>query len=79
MQQKYSILINNILAEPLAKIVKLTEDTVVIEAKYNYTFVRFTIIQSFGKVVIKLEQVSNILGNNSKTWEFLIIKIKRIL
>lgn len=70
MQQKYSILVNGLLSEPNSRLLKLTNDTIVIQVNNKYAIVSFTIFQSFEKVVITWQQKSNLISDMTQKWEF---------
>jgi len=69
MEEKYSILISYLLADPGANIIQLTKDNIQIQAKTQYSISHFSILQIFNGVIITWKAKSP-MGEFQDKWQF---------
>ena len=70
IKEKYSELIEWLLSDPNAKLVKVQRDHIQISNVMNSTSTHFFITENFNKVDIEWKAVLGAMGNHKKQWSF---------
>lgn len=70
MKQKYSELIEWLITEPDARIIKVARDHIQISVVMQTTATHFLITETFGCVEVEWQAKLGIMGSHKKKWKF---------